>query len=279
MIWFIQYLLTNLITKEAGMKSEIRKYLMIGLLSFVFAITVSGCSDCNCDDGFSFNLFSRNHKIKGSGIVTKEARDISGFSEVILSEKGDLYIEVGDREELIIETEDNLQEYLLGEVDHHTLRIYKSPENVTLETNHPITYFLTVKELDSLVIQNSGDVFISELTGEELSVGITGSGSVFIDDLQVNTLNAELTSSGRLEIASGIIETQSIHLSSSGVYHGGNLESQYAFVDLYSSGSATVNVMNSLTVDISSSGDVVYMGDPSIDVLNMSSSGKLRRAP
>jgi hypothetical protein len=279
MIWFIRFLSPNTLSKDSVMKNKTRKYLPIVLFAFVIAITVSGCSGCDCDDSFGFALFSRNRKIKGSGLVTTEVREVSGFTGVTLSEKGDLYIEVGEREELIIEAEDNLQEYLLGEVENHTLRIYKLPENMTLETSHPITYYLTVRALDNLVVQNSGDVFISELAGEGLSLHITGSGSVFINDLKVNMLNAELTSSGRLEIASGMIVTQSIHLSSSGSYDGANVESEDAFVDLSSSASAAVNVMNSLTVDISSSGDVVYLGDPSIDVLNMSSSGKVRRGP
>jgi hypothetical protein len=40
-----------------------------------------------------------------------------------LSEEGDLFINVGDQEQLIIEAEDNLQEYLVAEVQNGALDI------------------------------------------------------------------------------------------------------------------------------------------------------------
>ena len=106
---------------------------------------------------------------------------------------------------------------------------------------------------------------------------ITGSGSVFIQDLLVNRFDAKLTSSGDLAVEIGIVNSQTIHLSSSGEYEGRNLESQNAIVEVSSSGTATVNVKESLSVDISSSGDVLYIGNPIIKIQNISSTGKLRK--
>jgi hypothetical protein len=48
-----------------------------------------------------------DRKINGSGHVVRAERNVSNFSEVILSEKGDLFIEIGNHGQLIVEAEDN----------------------------------------------------------------------------------------------------------------------------------------------------------------------------
>lgn len=238
----------------------------------------TGCLEHESSNlGNGFNLFSFNRKVAGSGHLIKKERAISDFSKVVLSEEGDLFIEAGSQESLVVEAEENLQEYIIADVNNDTLEIYKQPEDITLEPAQPIKYYLSATNLEELIVKNSGDVEINEITGESFSVRITGSGSVEIKDLQVSNLEAELTSSGDLVILKGDVESQKIRLSSSGEYDGRNLGSQNAIVEVSSGGSAIVNAKNSLMVDISSSGDVLYSGNPEIIIRNMSSTGKMRR--
>lgn len=260
------------------MISLIIHFKKIWLLSLTVIMLFTGClanEPGNLSNGLK--LFNFNRKVEGSGHVIKEERALSNISEVILSEQGDLFIEKGKHERIIIEADENLLDYLFADVNNDTLEIYKLPENVTLEPTRPIKYHLYVTNLESLISKNSGDVEIKEITGESFSMQITGSGSVFIQDLLVNRFDAKLTSSGDLAVEIGIVNSQTIHLSSSGEYEGRNLESQNAIVEVSSSGTATVNVKESLSVDISSSGDVLYIGNPIIKIQNISSTGKLRK--
>jgi hypothetical protein len=265
------------------MKKKNIKVLFLATALLVTALLLVGCSDCcdrcECDDGFEFNLFSFNGKVQGSGVIVQEQRGVDGFTEVVLSEKGDLFIEFGDHEELVIEAEDNFQDYLIASVENGVLEILKSPQNITLVTGYPINYYLTLTSLESITVKNSGDVEITEIQGESFSVRVTGSGSVFIENLNVEYLDVELTSSGGLVIEEGWVSSQDIYLSSSGEYAGSAVESIHTTVRCSSSGNANVNVTNSLEADLSSSGSVYYIGDPTIEILDVSSTGKVVKAP
>ena len=225
------------------------------------------------------SLLGFNRKVSGSGHVVKETRALGDFSEVVLSEEGDLFIETGNHNELVIEAEDNLQQYLVAETVSKVLDIKKPPENVTLNTTRPIRYYLTVKELESLTIKNSGDTEITEVDSERFSVRVTGSGSVHIEDLNADTMAIELTSSGNLVIDSGKVEEQRIRLSSSRQYDGESVICQNANVRLTSSGDATLNVQGTLTADLSSSGNVYYVGNPKVVYKDSSSTGRVIPAP
>ena len=232
-------------------------------------ILIAGCT----------SLLGFNRKVHGSGNLVKETRNLQNFTEVVLSEEGDLFIEVGDQVELIIEAEDNLQEYLIAETVNNVLEIKKLPENVTLNATKPIRYYLTVTELKSLTVKNSGNVEITEVDTDSFSIRVTGSGSVHIGRLDARRIEIELTSSGNLVIDNGEVEEQHVRLSSSGEYDGKNVVCQTADVKLTSSGDATLNVLEVLTADLSSSGNVYYVGKPRVIYKDSSSTGRAKSLP
>jgi len=238
-------------------------------ISFFSVILITGC----------ISSFGFNRRVYGSGNVTKDDRALQNFTEVVLSEEGDLFIEVGGQEHLVVEAEDNLQEYLIADVENNVLDIKKLPENITLNATKPIRYYLTVKELHALTIKNSGDAEATEVDTDTFSIRITGSGSVHISRLNVHRLDMELTSSGNLSIDDGQADEQYIRLSSSGEYDGENVICQNAYVKLTSSGNATLNVQSILEADLSSSGNVYYTGNPKIVYKDSSSSGRVQPLP
>ena len=237
------------------------KIIPVGMIGILL---IAGCT----------SLLGFNRKVRGSGNLVKETRPIQNITEVVLSEEGDLFIEVGNQDELVIEAEDNLQEFLIAEIRDHVLDIKKLPENVTLNTTRPIRYHLTVKELRSLTVKNSGDVEVTEVDTDSFSIRITSSGSVHIGSLYARHTEIELTSSGDLSVDTGEVEEQRIRLSSSGEYDGKNVVCQRAEVRLTSSGDAYLNVMDSLTADLSSSGNLYYAGNPKVVYKDSSSSGR-----
>lgn len=246
--------------------SHIAKFIISCMTGIIL---IAGCT----------SLPKFNQKVYGSGNVVKETRVLQDFTEVVLSEEGDLFIEIGNQNKLVIEAEDNLQEYLIPETGDNVLNIKKLPENITLNTTKPIRYYLTVKELKSLTGKNSGDVNITEVYTDSFSVRITGSGSVHIGKLKAQRLEIELTSSGNLTIDSGEVEEQHVRLSSSGEYNGKNVACKTAYVELTSSGDATLNVLEVLTADLSSSGNVYYLGSPKVVYNDSSSTGRARSLP
>lgn len=82
----------------------------------------------------------------GSGHVTTEMRQVSGFTRVELSGTGELTVEKTGTESLMISAEDNLLPLLTSEVSGDTL-ILGAKSNTTIYATKPITYSLTVTDL------------------------------------------------------------------------------------------------------------------------------------
>ena len=227
--------------------------------------------------------------VSGSGNVVEEAREVSGVTGVNLATIGDLTIEVGDTESLRIEAEDNLMEYFETEVRNGKLTI-GTKNNVQLQPTKPIRYYLRVTGLDtleissagnieapdleagkfSMSISSAGDLEMGNLEADTLNVNISSSGNVSMGELNAGTLEVDIGSSGNLDISGGEVKSQNIKIGSSGNYTAQDLASDVAEVRLSSNGSATIWVRDQLKVDLSSSGDLRYRGDPIVDATTSS---------
>jgi hypothetical protein len=261
---------------------------MIVFVVLALALSTLGCVCGGID--FGTVRLGGVRAVRGSGRVVEEERQVSDFTGVELATLGNLTIEVGEQEELRIEAEDNLLEYFETEVRGGRLRI-KTREGVALRNRRPINYYLMVKELDEIVISSSGDVKAPNLEADRFSVTISSSGDLEMGDLEADTLKVRISSSGDMKMAAlhadrievdvsssgnlgisrGEVEEQDITISSSGEYRARDLESVEAEVRLTSSGSATIRVRDYLKASLSSSGDLHYLGNPTLDAKTTSS--------
>ncbi len=257
------------------------------LLFAVLALFVFG-SGSDCEDLIG-------ERVRGSGNMDEVIRNISGVSGVNLATLGKLYIELGQEEKLVIKAEDNLLEYFETDIRNGVLTI-DTRRNINIRPRKKVSYYLTVKELESIKISSSGDIEAPDLntdrlkfsvsssgdlrTGEldvkSLDVSISSSGDLFIPKLQANTIDVNISSSGDLDIDRGNVEKQDVSISSSGDYQARNLESREARVRISSSGDAYLQVEDYLYVRISSSGNLYYSGNPRIDQ-STSSSGSVKK--
>lgn len=230
--------------------------------------------------------------IQGSGNVVEETRTVSGVSSVNLATIGHLTIDVGATESLRIEAEDNLMEYIETQVNNGRLTIdHREATRIRLRPTKPVNYFLTVTGLDTIMINSSGDIEMGDLEADtltveidssgdvtlgmvnanKLTVQIDSSGDVTLGGVIANTLDIDIDSSGNLDIAGGQVEAQNITIDSSGNYAAQDLESAEAEVRLTSNGSVTIWVQDYLRANLSSSGDLRYRGNPTVDATTTSS--------
>ena len=256
--------------------------LVAALIFFMCSMMTAGC-------------FLPFEEIRGSGKVVREERQVKNFTGVRVSNQGDLKIELGDKEQLIIEAEDNLIEHIDTWIEDGMLKI-GTKRNINLRNKKSIRYYLTAKKLDYLAVSSSGDITAPKLKAEDftvrisssgdidldaleaenISVGISSSGELYIGELSANELSVKISSSGDFKIDEGEVEEQTIHISSSGNYDGRDVESIRADVRISSSGDAKIWTKDYLEAYLSSSGDVYYKGDPKLNYKE-SSSGKLRK--
>jgi hypothetical protein len=207
--------------------------------------------------------------VRGSGNVVEESREVSGVTGVNLATISDLTITVGDTESLRIEAEDNLMEYFETTVRNGKLRI-ETQDNIKLETTKPVRYYLTVTGLDTIQITSAGNIEAPDLVAEEFSLTISSAGDLKMGELNADTLEVDIGSTGNLDIAGGEVKSQNITIGSTGNYAAQDLASDEAEVRLRSTGSATIWVRDQLQANLSSSGDLRYRGDPTVDATTSS---------
>jgi hypothetical protein len=234
----------------------------------ILIVSIVALSILACQVG-SFSLGGAR-TVRGSGDIVEETRAVSGVTGVELATLGTLTIEVGDTESLRIEAEDNLMEYLETVVRGGRLRI-GTQNAVNLRATRPVNYYLTVTGLEAIVITSSGDIAAPDLEAERFSITINSSGDLEMGMLNADTLEVDIGSSGNLDISGGQVEMQDVSISSSGNYTAQDLESAEAEVRLNSNGSATIWVHDQLKAILSSSGDLRYRGNPTLDATTSSS--------
>ena len=136
--------------------------------------------------------------VRGSGRVEQETRQIRNVDSVKLTGSGKLYIELGEREELVIEAEENLLDRIESRVVNGEL-ILGPKGTVNLRPLREINYYLTMAELEGIKITGSGNVYVPALEADELSVSILGSGDVEIERIAGRDLEVVVAGSGDID--------------------------------------------------------------------------------
>jgi len=201
---------------------------------------------------------------RGSGVPGQDVREVRGVREVELTSFGNLYVELGEREELRIEADENLLRYIESEVQGDTL-VIRHRRGIGLRPRLPIEYCLTVQTLDAVRVSGAGNVSLPDLAADEFKVEISGAGSVDLEALQADQLNVRISGAGNFEVLGGEVGSQEISISGAGDYRARDLESDQAQVNLSGLGSATLWVREQLTVDLTGAGSVRYLGNLTVE--------------
>ena len=239
----------------------------IPLLLPLLALALSGCDVIDA----SLNA----ERIRGSGHVVQENRNVSGFDSVKLAAMGEMNLRQGDRESLTVEAEDNILPRIQTEVEGSTL-VIRVERGVSISPSTTVRYSLTVKELANLELSGSGKIYAAPIKSREFSVRLPGSGEIRLDNLAANSLTASISGSGSIRIP-GRVSSQQVRISGSGDYDGENLQSRTADISVSGSGDSRVWVQDELTASISGSGHIEYYGNPRISQ-HVSGSGRTRNA-
>lgn len=245
-------------------RQRLRNALILFLAPIVL-IFMGALPDIGCTEG--------GPAVHGSGNVVTNDRTVSGFHGVEVRNQGNLEIAFGEKESLVIEAEDNLQEHLSAEVRNGILYFETVPAGTNIRTRRPIVYRLTATALDSLSTSSAGSIAAPAMEVDSLMVEISSAGSVEIDSLIAHAVRANLSSAGNLKIGAGAVIDQIVSVSSAGKYDAAAMSSERATLNLSSAGKATVLVNEYLEADISSVGNLYYRGEAEADI-NTTSMGK-----
>jgi len=231
-----------------------KKFLSVLLLAVL--LTATGCS---------------TRMITGSGNLVTETRQVSGFDRIDLSGSGTVVVTQGAGETLTIETDDNVLEYVLSDVENGTLKLgFKSGVNIINTTR--LVFNVGVDDLTRLDISGSGSIEVDRLETDHLDIDVSGSGEVQISELTSGRVKLSISGSGIIDLT-GDVPVQDVSVSGSGRHQGSDLCGESVTVIVSGSGGATVCATETLDAEVSGSGSVSYYGDPSSVTRSGSGSG------
>jgi hypothetical protein len=193
-----------------------------------------------------------------------ETRQAQGFSEIVVEGRGELILEQGDTESVVIEADETVMPHVKAEVEggrlvlgfehwwDHLLHPFESPR-----------FRVSAVKVHRVAISGSGSVQAGALQTDDLSLDISGSGEMAFPQLTARAVALGISGGGRMA-AAGVADSVAMRISGSGNVQTGDLVTQTAEVRISGSGSVKVNAAQTLDVHISGAGSVVYAGQPRV---------------
>jgi len=208
--------------------------------------------------------------VSGSGNVVKKDRALSGFDGVKVSSGIDVYLSQGDNESVVVEADDNLQEYILTEVKDGKLHVYS--DNISIRHAEKERVYVTMKTIKSLKTTSAGDIIgETAIKCDDIELSATSSGDIKIE-LYAKKVDLDISSAGNIKL-NGEGESLNADLSSAGDLHAFDFRVKDADVSVSSAGSADVFASDKLVARASSAGDINYKGNPKYVDAHSSSAG------
>jgi hypothetical protein len=207
-------------------------------------------------------LFSCRWKYKtinGNGKIVTEIRKVTKAEKIKLEGSFDVEITQGETTSLSIETDENLQSYIIvSENDNQVL--LKEKSNYNLKSDQPIKVKITTPKLSKISLSGSGTITgKNKFTGmDKLNISLSGSGDI---NFEINTpdLDVDIAGVGSL-ILSGETKNARFDIAGSGNCDATNLKTENTKVNVAGVGTVKVFADVLLDVNVAGSGTVYYKG-------------------
>lgn len=229
----------------------------------VFIIVLASCN----------NPF--NETISGNGNITTSERNLGNFKNIRCAGSYEVEITQGNASSVKIETDENIQSYIVTDVNGNELNIH-TKEDVNLHPSNKVKLYITTGKLEGFRLSGSGNISTTnKITGgDHLDLDISGSGNMHFD---VNTPEIHSNISGTGDIyLTGETRESKIEIAGSGNYHAEDLKAENATVKIAGSGDARLFADSTLSINIAGVGNVYYRGNASVSQ-NVAGSGKIKK--
>lgn len=213
------------------------------------------------------NSITINSKI----LLSEDERQVSGFSEIIVSGRHNVYVTMGSTESLRLEGDADAINEIETKVDNGVLKIRNKKQMSTRSWNNTakVKIYIQAKNINNLVLSGSGNVEIKGIVkSTNLNTTISGSGSISAN-IEVENYNAVISGSGEI-YSKGNATNARITIAGSGDFNGSGLRTSNTSAKLSGSGDISIIVDKQLDALTSGSGDIRYSGNA---VVNSKKSG------
>lgn len=208
------------------------------------------------------------HCIRGNDDLASETRiPDENFTGVIHQGSFRVYITQDTLDEIRVEAEENLLDYIITRIEGNDL-ILKYRDNRCIRENHPIRIYIKTVGLDRIKLSGSGRIECDNIVVEQFVAELTGSGDMEMD-VDASHIDASISGSGDIYFTGNAEETD-FGITGSGKINAYSMPVDKCFATISGSGDMYLDVSELLDVKITGSGDVHYSGNP---VVNTSITG------
>lgn len=196
--------------------------------------------------------------------IVTETRDVKPFDEIALQGRGDVVLEQGDVESVVIEADEAVMPHVKAEVEGH--RLVLGLEHWWDHLLHPLAslhFRVSAVTVNGVSISGSGSVKADTLRTDDLRLDVSGSGEMAVGQLAARSVALGISGAGKMVVA-GEVERVEVRISGSGNVQTADLAAQSADVRISGSGNVAVDASQKLAVQISGSGSVKYRGQPQL---------------
>ena len=234
------------------------KYFMVTILCLVITTSVHG---------------QMRRTVYGNNHVIKKEREAGNFTGLKVSSGIDVYLKQTDDESIIVETDENLHEYIITEIRNGILNIYTEANIREAEKK---AVYVTMKDINSLSTTSAGDIIgETPVRTQNLEISASSAGDIKLE-VYAREIVARISSSGDVTLT-GESDILNANLSSAGDLNAYGLEVRDADVSASSAGDADISVSERLMARASSAGDINYRGNPKYLDAHSSSAGGVHR--
>lgn len=202
-------------------------------------------------------------RIRGNGTIKTESRTPGTFNGIHVSGAIDVYVKQDSVSSVRVETDENLLEHLLTEIDGSTLRIHQK-EGTNLKPSRSIKVYVSSPSYKNFEASGACDFFgENKITSSEaITIDLSGASDVKLE-LKAPKINAELSGAGSVTLKG---ETKDFFVDGSGAtdIKCFELMAENTQVELSGAGDAQVFASVKLDVRVSGAADVKYKGNATV---------------
>lgn len=207
--------------------------------------------------------------VYGNGNVVSKERQSGNFTGLKVSSGIDVILKQTDNNSILVEADENIQDYIKTEIKDGFLNVYSDAEIRKAERKR---VYVTMKDIVSVSASSAGDVIgETPVKSDKLRISASSAGDIKLE-VYGKAIEADLSSSGDITL-SGEADTLEADLSSAGDLNAYNFKVKEADISVSSAGDADIFVTERLKARASSAGDINYKGDPKYLDAHASSAG------
>ncbi|MBO9633155.1 MAG: DUF2807 domain-containing protein [Chitinophagaceae bacterium] len=202
-------------------------------------------------------------RVRGKGELRTESRSVGAFKGVSSSGSFDIYVSSGPQD-VKIEAEDNLLQYIETYIDNDILRV-RTKDGFRLSPTKSVKVYVTNPSFNKIHSSGSGNIIGQSKISSPDKIDISVSGSADVNlDVDAPEVSSDISGSGNTDLK-GTTKKFETEISGSGNVRALDLMSEETYVKITGSGDVSVFASVKLNVRVTGSGDVRYKGNAQVD--------------